>query len=74
MKANTSDTLCLYLIRHGETKWSLSGRHTGRTDIPLTVNGEEEAWGSTPIFRRLQRSPTYDGFGITEATTNDMQR
>ena len=35
--------LRLYLVRHGETEWSLSGQYTGRTDILLTAHGEDEA-------------------------------
>jgi broad specificity phosphatase PhoE len=52
----------LYLIRHGETAWSLSGRHTGRTDIALTEQSEQDArkpaeWLHAARFTRVFTSP-----------------
>lgn len=43
----------LYLLRHGETEWTISGRHTGISDIPLTPHGEEEARASGERLRAL---------------------
>src|ERR1700733_3538373 len=47
---------CVYLVRHGETEWSLSGQHTGRTDLPLTEEGERKARG----LRERLKGVTFD--------------
>jgi broad specificity phosphatase PhoE len=41
----------LFLVRHGETEWSRSGRHTSSTDVPLTAKGREEARCLVPLIR-----------------------
>lgn len=43
MTKSNPNLLRVYLLRHGETEWALSSWHTGRTDVPLTTNGEDEA-------------------------------
>jgi broad specificity phosphatase PhoE len=43
----------VYLIRHGETAWSLSRQHTGRTDIPLTERGERDAQALSARLAKL---------------------
>ncbi|MFT8357413.1 MAG: histidine phosphatase family protein [Bifidobacterium aquikefiri] len=51
----------IVLLRHGQTAWSLSGQHTGRTDIPLTVEGERQSVAAGKRLRTVfaDRTPEY---------------
>ena len=75
----------VYLARHGETAWTLSGQHTGRTDLPLTERGElqaralgERLRGS--VFAKVLTSPSQRavrtcalaGFGAAAETDPDL--
>jgi broad specificity phosphatase PhoE len=57
--------LRLYLIRHGETEWSLSGQHSGRADISLTAHGEDAA---RAVGQRLRDS------SFAHVLTSPLQR
>jgi probable phosphoglycerate mutase len=74
-----------WLVRHGETEWSLSGRHTGLTDLPLTARGEETARdlagrlreiGPARVYtsplKRAARTCALAGFGDVAQTDPDL--
>jgi len=72
----------VFVIRHGETEWSLSGQHTGTTDVPLTDNGRRQAERMRPVLARhtfalvlvspLQRArETCDLVGLGAAALGD---
>ena len=75
----------LWLVRHGETEWARLGRHTGRTDIPLTERGREEARSlaarlaghdfsvilASPLSRALDTA-RMAGFADRVETTDDL--
>ena len=76
----------IYLLRHGETAWSLTGQHTGRTDPPLTKNGERHASGLrarlakitfdqvlTSPLQRARRTCELAGFGATARADPDLE-
>jgi broad specificity phosphatase PhoE len=75
----------VYLARHGETAWTVSGQHTGHTDIPLTANGEAQAerlgerlrgmtFASVLVspLRRARRTCELAGFGSEAAIEPDL--
>ena len=51
--------LKVYLIRHGQTAWSLSGQHTGETDISLTAHGEIQASKLGPLLNTIEFSSVF---------------
>lgn len=62
----------LYLIRHGETAWSLSGQHTGRTDIPLTSQGERVASGLEERLRGVTFSHVFTSPLLRARRTSEL--
>lgn len=60
-----STPLQIYFIRHGETAWSLSGQHTGHTDLPLTPHGESMA---------RQLASTLHGLSFSQVLTSPRLR
>lgn len=60
----------ILLVRHGQTEWSLLGRHTGRTDIPLLDEGRR---GAKLVGERLHRSP-WSGLPEAEVRTSPLAR
>lgn len=75
----------VYFIRHGETSWSLSGQHTGRTDLPLTAHGEAQASAVGMLLRgipfaqvlvspmrRAQRTCALAELGLPSVTDADL--
>ncbi len=73
------------LFRHGETAWSLTGQHTGRTDLPLTERGEQDARALGEVLRgvsfdhvltsplqRARRTCELAGFGAAAVVDSDL--
>ncbi|MFF4882533.1 histidine phosphatase family protein [Streptomyces nigra] len=60
----------MLLTRHGQTSWSLAGKHTGRTDIPLLEEGRR---GAKLLGERLHRAP-FDGLADVEVRTSPLSR
>ncbi|CAB4585107.1 MAG: histidine phosphatase family protein [Actinobacteria bacterium] len=66
--------LAVLLVRHGATEWSADGRHTGRTDLPLTDLGHEQARALQPLLRRLIADRTLVDGTPPVVFTSSLQR
>jgi broad specificity phosphatase PhoE len=62
----------LILLRHGQTEWSVSGQHTGRTDIPLTPSGEAAAAALAPALARRQIRAAFTSPAARAARTAEL--
>jgi probable phosphoglycerate mutase len=80
------DPVEVWIIRHGETEWSITGQHSGRIDLPLTIQGEDEARAVSGLLdrrsfdlvlcsplRRARRTCELAGFADVAKIDPDLQ-
>ncbi|MEO7026682.1 MAG: histidine phosphatase family protein [Caulobacteraceae bacterium] len=71
-RPSVDQNLRLHLIRHGETAWSLTGKHTGRTDLALTTQGEGRARLLKPLLDAIRFEAVFTSPALRARRTREL--